>query len=120
MTDEERLAFLEEGTARNAWQAPELWSEEDQCFIVSTEHKNHDVAVMPLMYTGGLIILPKVRTTQTWYLDRWCYHSVAAAIEAAKAWDGVWPEGEPDGWHRHPATGRRRENGDPSTEEVRM
>ena len=38
------------------------------------------------------------------YDDRWCYHSYANAKAALDAWDGV---GEPQGWHRHPATGRR-------------
>lgn len=119
-TDEQRLADLEEGTLAHAWRAPELWSEQDQCFIVNTDHKSYDVGVIPLMFTGGLIILPKKRTSLTWYLDRWCYHSVEQAIEAARAWDGIWPDSEPAGWHRHPATGRRRKDGDPSQEEVRQ
>ena len=36
--------------------------------------------------------------------DRWCYHSTAEAVAALNAWDGT---GEPKGWHRHPASGRR-------------
>lgn len=40
------------------------------------------------------------------YDDRWCYHDYATAKAALDAWDG---EGEPNGWHRHPATGRRRD-----------
>ena len=40
--------------------------------------------------------------------NRWCYESYEAAKEALDAWNG---EGEPDGWHRHPTTGRRRHNG---------
>jgi hypothetical protein len=36
--------------------------------------------------------------------DRWCYHHVVAAALALEAWDGT---GEPAGWHRHPASGRR-------------
>ena len=38
------------------------------------------------------------------YGDRWCYHAHADAKAALLAWDGT---GEPNGWHRHPATGRR-------------
>jgi len=30
-------------------------------------------------------------------------------------WDG---EGEPDGWHRHPHSGRRRSNGDAALEVI--
>lgn len=36
--------------------------------------------------------------------EAWC---------AALGWDG---EGDPEGWYRHPATGRRRPDGDPSKE----
>jgi hypothetical protein len=46
----------------------------------------------------------------------WCYPDYASALAALDAWDG---EGEPLGWHRHPDTGRRRENGDPAKEEIR-
>jgi hypothetical protein len=49
------------------------------------------------------------------YDDRWCYHDSAAAARALADWDGT---GEPTGWHRHPATGRRREAGDPLLEYV--
>jgi hypothetical protein len=37
--------------------------------------------------------------------DRWCYHTEQAARRALDAWDG---EGEPEGWHRAPYSGRRR------------
>jgi hypothetical protein len=49
------------------------------------------------------------------YEDRWCYATREKAKAAYDAWDG---SGEPQGWHRHPDTGRRRENGDPATEYV--
>ena len=38
------------------------------------------------------------------------------AVAALKEWDGV---GEPKGWMRHPASGRRRPGGDPEQEYVR-
>lgn len=40
------------------------------------------------------------------YSDRWCYRCAEEAVEALAAWDGT---GEPAGWHRHPASGRRRD-----------
>jgi hypothetical protein len=43
--------------------------------------------------------------------DRWCYHTLVDALHAFEAWDGT---GEPEGWHRHPYSGRRR---DPDTGE---
>jgi hypothetical protein len=43
----------------------------------------------------------------TWgYGERWCYHDRASAQTALDAWDG---EGEPNGWHRHLPSGRRRD-----------
>lgn len=86
-------------------------------FFVLREVGRYYIGVMPLMYTGALIY--GATANQYGYMDRWCYKSVQAAIAAGDAWAGDWPN-EPEGWHRHPGTGRRRENGDPSTEEVRM
>lgn len=49
-------------------------------------------------------------------IDAYCYPTPAAAIAAGEVWTG---EGDaPDGWHRHPTSGRRREGGDPSKEHV--
>lgn len=36
--------------------------------------------------------------------DRWCYQTMADARRALDEWNG---EGEPQGWHRHPDSGRR-------------
>lgn len=40
------------------------------------------------------------------HLNRWCYPTLADARRALLEWDGT---GEPDGWHRHPYSGRRRD-----------
>lgn len=47
--------------------------------------------------------------------DRWCFHDYEKAKTAYDSWDG---SGEPTGWHRHPDSGRRRDNGDPATEYI--
>jgi hypothetical protein len=48
--------------------------------------------------------------------DRWCYANKSLAEYALAAWDG---EGDaPVGWHRHPPSARRRENGDPDREYI--
>lgn len=47
--------------------------------------------------------------------DRWCYATPAGALEALAAWDAA-EGGEPEGWHKHPATGRRRPAGQPGFE----
>jgi hypothetical protein len=52
------------------------------------------------------------------YEDRWCYKTYAAAKTALDEWKASGGRGEPQGWHRHPNTGRRREDGDPSKETI--
>lgn len=49
--------------------------------------------------------------------DGWCFQAAQtdAAWRAAIGWDG---EGEPEGWYRHPESGRRRPGGDASKEYV--
>ncbi len=51
------------------------------------------------------------------YDDGWCYASLSGAIAAMLQWD-LAVAAEPDGWFRHPFTGRRRPNGDAAQEYV--
>ncbi|EPX77970.1 hypothetical protein [Salipiger mucosus] len=60
--------------------------------------------LLDLMFTTAIIV-GRIGDTSG-YDDRWCYKTYEMAKDALTAWDGV---GEPDGWHRHPLTGRRRE-----------
>ncbi len=55
--------------------------------------------------------------TPSWYGDRWCYHTYTLAWHALDAWTGD-EDSEPQGWHRHPSSGRRRPDGDASKEYV--
>jgi hypothetical protein len=50
--------------------------------------------------------------------DTWNYDAAThrAGWRAALGWDG---HGEPEGWYRHPRSGRRRPGGDPEKEFVR-
>ena len=91
-----------------------VWDDVAQCWLVAA-NDGQGVWVMPLMYTSAIITGPVGAAT---YDDRWCYDDVRAALDAARAWGGPWNGGEPAGWPRHPATGRRREAGDPATEYV--
>lgn len=43
------------------------------------------------------------------YHERYCYATLDGAMKALREWDGA---GDPEGWHRHPESGRRR---DPET-----
>lgn len=74
---------------------------------------NRYVAVVPFMYTHAIIV-GEVGETR-FYENRWCYDSAERAIAAATVW-APRPGTEPDGWHRHPFTGRRRPDGDATRE----
>lgn len=65
---------------------------------------NRYAAIYPLMYTTAIIV-GDIGDEYS-YRDLWCYHSMYAAKQALDAWDG---EGDPEGWHRNPKTGRRRD-----------
>jgi hypothetical protein len=102
--------------ARDEAANPDLtgrWDHVDEAWQIGTAPDGRRIAVIPLMYTAAVIIGRPHQAT--WYDDRWCYTSATAALAAAQAWDGT---GEPDGWHRHPPTGRRRPDGDPSKEHI--
>lgn len=72
-----------------------------------------DAAICKLMYTWAIY----ADLTAWGYGDRWCFSSYAKALTALAEWDGA-DDTEPQGWHRHPDSGRRREDGDPARETV--
>lgn len=71
--------------------------------------------IYKFLFTAAILVMTPAGIEHG-YEDRWCYHSESDALAALNDWDG---EGEPKGWHRHPGTGRRRENADPLKEYVR-
>lgn len=56
-------------------------------------------------------------TDAQWFDDSWEYTDPARALVAFLSWDPA-TQVEPDGWYRHPRTGRRRPDGDASREYV--
>lgn len=65
---------------------------------------NNFICIVPYMFTHA-IIKGRIGNTHS-FDDRWCYSTYEKAKAAIEAWDGS--TGEPEGWHRHPLTGRRR------------
>jgi hypothetical protein len=63
-------------------------------------------AIIPLLY-HHMMIMGRMDDA-IGYSDRWCFEDFPDALKAFQAWDGT-KGSEPDGWHRHPKTGRRRE-----------
>lgn len=52
------------------------------------------------------------------YDDRFCYATYEKAKEGLTEWAARDFMDEPEGWHRHPKTARRRVDGDPTTEYI--
>ena len=69
--------------------------------------------VTPLLF--GRATLGLVGDAPHYDYNAWQYENITAAIQAMLQYDPLVQK-EPDGWFRHPATGRRREDGDPSKE----
>ena len=74
-------------------------------------------AVILLTYGRGRIIVGRIETWENGYDQNFWYHTPAVAVAALNAWDGI---DEPNGWFRNPNTGRRRINGDPTTEYINL
>lgn len=56
-----------------------------------------------------------------YFTDLWCYETLPLAMAAMLAWNPLdISTPEPEGWHRHPPTGRRRPDGDASREYVNL
>lgn len=74
------------------------------------------IAVARKMYTHSVLI-GQITNADCFYDSHWCYTTREQAMAAAENWDPP-REVEPAGWFRHPMTGRRRPQGDPSREFV--
>lgn len=73
-------------------------------------------AIMPLMFHWTLHI--GQIGDRTGYDDRYCLRDRETAEKSLLEWAERGFAGEPEYWHRHPLTGRRREDGDPSKETI--
>ena len=74
------------------------------------------IAVGPMAFGNGRLFMD---INSNGYEDCYCYDSLELAEKSMNEYDaqsGV----EPQGWKRHPYSGRRRINGDPETEYVNM
>jgi hypothetical protein len=81
------------------------------------ETATHFVEVVPMYALTAIVMTPKDCTGV--YDERWDYDGLTTALLAVIEWEGKGYVGEPAMWARHLPTGRRRENGDPSTETIR-
>lgn len=77
------------------------------------DDRSQIVALTPMIFTWAIVY----GLDRYGMAGRYCYDDVQAALTAYSEWSGNVGT-EPAGWIRHPETGRRRINGDPSTEYV--
>jgi hypothetical protein len=100
----EELAWLEKMSKLNGYLAP-------------TPMGNGRYAVLhPFIFT--MAIITGDMFDDAGYDDRWCYDSATTAAAALAIWMVKGFEGEPQGWHRHPGSGRRRPEGNQEREYV--
>lgn len=92
-----------------------LWEEGE--ILARRVEDDRYVGVRPLMFTWAVVAGSTHERLVCNPALRWCYSGAPAATAAAAVWDGA-PGTEPIGWHRHPASGRRRPDGDPALEHV--
>lgn len=88
------------------------WDELVGAWIVKDAPDGRRVWVTPFMFTAGIVIGEPDALT---YDDRWCYVTVSQAAVWGRRWSAEAGT-EPDGWHRHPTSGRRRPDGDAARE----
>jgi hypothetical protein len=100
-TIEEVVALAHRVCEENNYRSPKVFS-------------TRSFAVICRFLSTDAILLISVDRAMLGYEDRWCY-APGTADRALAAWNGA---GEPEGWHRHPTTGRRRPNGDASLEYI--
>jgi hypothetical protein len=100
----DELQWLAHMAAKNGYAAPTPMGNGRYCCIV------------PFIFTTGIIT---GRMGDDYgYTDRWCFEHIGAALTALFDWAGKDFEGEPQGWHRHPDSGRRRPDGDAGKEYI--
>lgn len=73
-----------------------------------------EIRVVPFIYTYAIVIQDP---GAHWHKDRWCYERLEDALREMRTWDPKVTK-EPNGWHRHPISGRRRPEGDPAREYI--
>lgn len=80
----------------------QYYADLNEC-IVSKVANGRLIGVVRFLYTVAII----ADLNEVGYRNRWCYKDLVTCLGAFGDWDGV---GEPEGWHREPFTGRRRDD----------
>lgn len=77
----------------------------DQGYVYPVQLKDGSWAcINGFMFTVGILH----GLDKSGYHDRWCYHSMSEAVLALATWTETGAR-EPEGWHRHTPSWRRRD-----------
>src|SRR5262249_6808803 len=96
------------------------WTDAESTKFIEYLYSNGYFAVIPKGYTEFACLAPFAYTTaiitgqwgdRAGYSDRWYFDSPKKALVALMKWAIDDFNGEPQGWHRHPDSGRRRPDG---------
>lgn len=82
-------------------------------YVVEKRFAEITAAVMIVLGGRGRIVAAPHHIWEFCVEDVWCYASLAGALAAFEAWNGL-----SEGWIRHPQSARRRPNGDPTKEYI--
>jgi hypothetical protein len=74
-----------------------------------------ELRIYPMIYNARLVVSRSVSAPE--YDNAWCYATLVGAVKAMVEWNPD-TELEPEGWIRHPGSGRRRPDGDKTREYV--
>jgi hypothetical protein len=81
-----------------------------------TRVRHHWVGLSRMIFTFA--ILRGRMDDRSGHEDRWCYATDLDAVVALALWLTRDCQGEPEGWIRHPGSGRRRPGGDATKEHI--
>lgn len=104
MTKNEAAVWVLKLCQRNQYQLP------------LTIDETRYACIAPMAF-NDTIIIGKYGDEAGW--DEQYWYERQMALPALLEWCADGFEGEPQGWHRHIPSNRRREGGDPAKEEVR-
>lgn len=88
-------------------------------YACATRLPNNTIAfVHPSTYGQAQLGISPDANPNSGVTDRYTYRSLSAAIAALAAWEHRGFLGEPQGWHRHQPSNRRRTHGDATREYI--
>lgn len=99
MTYEDEVEAIRQATGKT----PDEWKISDGYLYMTIAPDGSVCCLYQFMFTWAIL----ADLNYCGYGDRWCYHTLGDAMRGYLEWISRDYKGEPFGWHRHPASGRR-------------